>query len=473
MDDRNQNAWGKDPRRGQPPQEGAQAQPFKLDLDFDTLELSTDIESLLEPDAPSAKGAIYFANPPKQRSHPSSRPVGVPVTPPPKAAAPEPAAPKAKTGAAQSKKKKKRQRSAHAGAIVLAVLICSLAATALFSWLGISALQDVFAMGKTSNREVELTIPNKATTADVIDILSNNKLINQKAVCKLYTNFTEWMKSKNSGASYKKPEYIGGMYLVNSGMGLEELLGFFKAQPTQSETVSLLFPEGYTMQQITEKISRYRVTSMQVLEGTLVTTDFDFPFLKNLPTSGRYFRYEGYLFPDTYEFYINENPNSALRRFFENFGKKWTDKYGARAKELGMTMDQVITLASIVQKEAANSTQMKDISGVLHNRLNRPDGYPMLECDSTRDYVTVNIAPHMDPETALLYQNVYNTYICKGLPIGPICSPGTAAIEAALWPADHSYFYFQHDKNGKIYLSKTKAEHDGITTDLVVSGLAQ
>ncbi|MCL2106582.1 MAG: endolytic transglycosylase MltG [Oscillospiraceae bacterium] len=448
MDDRNQNP-GQPQQPGQPrrpmydPGEvfppGAR-QPFQLDLSFDTMEYAADTGSLWESDAPKSKGEIYFANPPK------------PAQPTP---APRPP-------------KKKKQRS---GALVALAMALSLSFTFLFSWIGITMLRDVFAIGKVS-KEVSVRLPPDLSTREVIGLLSKNRLIQQRALCALYSDFTFWIKTRNV-ENPKLPEYLGGEYVVNTNMGLEELLNSFKPQPKSNETATLFFPEGYTVRQVVDKIGKFRVTRVDVLQSSLLSTNFEFPFLQNIDTNGRYYRYEGYLFPDTYEFYVNENANSVLNRFFQNFSGKWTEEYATRAKELNMSVDDVITLASIIQAEAANAEQMKDVSGVLHNRLNNSDAYPMLECDATRDYVTNNILPRMDLVSARYYYEIYNTYQCTGLPVGPICNPGIDAIEAALKPAKHSYFFFLHDKNGKIYLSKTKPEHDQKSIDLAKEGLAQ
>ncbi len=421
--------------------------PFQLDISFDSMELSSKLGSVLEPEAPVSKGEIYFSNPPA-----------------PVRNATAPAA------------KKRRAKRKHSGAIVAGVMTLILAFTTLFSWIGITALQDIFAIGKISEEEVHVTLGNDLTTDQVIDLLGDRDLITQKWLCKLYSNFSFWMRTRNLAdpSKAKQPVYLGGNYEIETNQSLEELLNTFKSQPKASETVSLVFPEGYTIRQVVGKVEKYGVTSAELLDKTLRFTAFEYPFLKALNTDRRFNRYEGYLFPDTYEFYVDETPSSVLRRFFDNFKSKWTEDCATRAKELGMTVDQVVTLASIIQMEAANAEQMKDISGVLHNRLNKMNVYPMLECDSTRDYVRNNIDINgMDRNTAEYYYQAYNTYQCTGLPVGPICSPGTDAIEAALNPKSHDYYYFQHDKFGKMYLAKNKPDHDQITVDLVNKGISQ
>jgi UPF0755 protein len=436
--------------------EGGEPKPFWLDFRFDDSEAS---RSALDADTPAPKGEVYFANP--------TRPLG-PLPPDPGAAPRQ----KGKGKKDKGGKSEKGERRGGSGAI-FALLVSVLLVTAVLSTVGISTLRDIFALGKDSDKAavVSLSIPGGMTTDQAIDLLARNKLINQKAMCKLYMQFTESLKAKHSEGEPEPADYIAGEYELDTAMGLEEMLGSFLAKPPSGETISLLFPEGYTVKQVMAKIGDNKVSNVSLLKRSMLATNFDYFFLRGLNTDGRYYKYEGYLFPDTYEFFIDENANSALRRFFTNFQARWKEEYTTRATELGYTVDQIIILASIIQKEAAGPGQMADISGVLHNRLNHPSVYPNLECNATRDYVLNNIATEMEPGSVAYYSDLYNTYKCPGLPVGPLCSPGTDAIEAALFPNTTEYFFFQHDKNGKIYLSKTRDEHYKVTTDLAIQGL--
>ena len=439
------------PNNPNAPEQG-DAKPFWLDFRFDDSEAA---RSALDADTPKSKGEVYFASPTR-----SFRP-----------AEPTPA-PAAKGKGKQKDKGPKRKGG---GAAMVALLVAVLLATAALSFVGIATLRDIFALGKSDDGAsiVSLSIPDGQSTGQIIDLLASYKLLSQRAMCKFYMKFTQALESRHASGEPKEPEYIAGEYELVSSMGLEEMLGEFLEKPKSSETANLLFPEGYTVKQVMAKIGDNKVSNVNLLKRSMNATTFDYFFLKGLNTEGRYYKYEGYLFPDTYEFFIDENANSALRRFFKNFQEKWKEGYTTKAKELGYTIDQIVIIASIIQKEAADSSQMADVSGVLHNRLNHPSVYPMLECDSTRDYVLNNIQTEMDPGAAAMYNDTYNTYKCIGLPAGPICNPGEKAIEAALNPNTHGYFYFQHDKNGEIYLTETKAEHNKITTQLIIDGLAQ
>ena len=425
------------------PNQNGGREPFRLDISFDHDQNAMELNSVLE-DAPSHRGEVYFSNRPSYA--------------PPKA------------------QPKKRARKRHGGGVVTMLLVFALAASAVLSYTGITFLQDVFALrGENNHREAELSLDPDLSTNEVVDILAKNGLIRQRALDKLYMSLSFYIRNQNVDEP-QQPNYLPGKYTVSTKLGLEEMLNHFKLKPPSAETVHLMFQEGYTVKQIVEKLSSNRVASVDSLKRVMLSSPFDYPFLRDTAVPGRYYQYEGYLFPDTYEFFVNDNVNSVFQRFFENFQKKWAEYgFNKQAAERGMSMDQIVILASIVQKEAANNEEMTLISRILHNRLDRPGVYPLLECDSTRDYVNNNIAPETGAYSADYYGEIYNTYRAAGLPVGPICNPGVAAIDAALNPsekAEHKdLYYFQHDKNGKIYTAETKAEHNAHTTAIVIAGL--
>ena len=124
-----------------------------------------------------------------------------------------------------------------------------------------------------------------------------------------------------------------------------------------------------------------------------------------------------------------------------------------------MTLDQVITLASVIQKEAGNADEMGMVSSVFHNRIDDASaGLPLLQSDVTILYVESDIKPYQSRATQEVY-DAYNTYVCKGLPVGPICSPGLDAIKAAIHPEESQYYFFVTDINGKYYYGKTLDQH--------------
>lgn len=153
-----------------------------------------------------------------------------------------------------------------------------------------------------------------------------------------------------------------------------------------------------------------------------------------------------------------------VKKFLSNGDSKISEKDRAQAKKLGYSMYEVMTIASIIQKEAGSEKQMKTISSVIHNRLSDKTNFPSLGCQSTSDYITNFVKPNLSSTSAHLadyyleYYNTQTTSTVVGLPAGPICNPGKAAIQAALHPSDTGYYYFFHDTKGNLYTAKTYAE---------------
>lgn len=207
---------------------------------------------------------------------------------------------------------------------------------------------------------------------------------------------------------------------------------------------------------------------------------WEFEFLSQVPDAeARYQRFEGYLFPDTYDFVKGEDVSRVVQKFFVNFNNRINDDIRQKIQKTGMNLDQVLTLASIIQKEAGNVEDMKLISSVFQNRLASPQQTPKLQSDVTVFYVNDNIKPFMDPNEVAMGEgdpnrakiyNFYNTYQCDGLPVGPICNPGLDAINAVLEPTDSDYFYFVADSEGKTYYAATLAEHNANVEQALTKG---
>ena len=350
-------------------------------------------------------------------------------------------------------------------ALICIVIIAALTATA--SALAISTINDILALNKSdsdSTKTVNIVIPEGADFDEVYDILCDNGLVKQKQITKLFCKFRHYDEAYSSSQKKNvKIEYQPGAYYIEPHSGIEAMLEAIKVSNAVSkDTVRLTFPEGWTIAQIFAKIEKYNVCSAEKLYANLDIVGNQFDFYKEIPSnSGRYLKAEGYIFPDTYDFYIGENSASVLKKLFSNFTTKWKKSYTKKAKELGMSKDEVIIMASIIQREAKDKSQMADISSVLHNRLADPATYPLLQMNSTKDYITaVNEYGVFSEFYYSIYLDSYNTYSAEGLPPGAICNPGIDAIEAALNPSDTDYHYFRHDSKGKIYLAVTRAEHD-------------
>ena len=323
--------------------------------------------------------------------------------------------------------------------------------TVTASTIAMQFINDIIVIDKQGG-SVSVTIPDGSDFDDVFNILEQEGLVKQKTLCYVL------LKVRN----YHTMDYIPGIYLLDKDAGVEINMEAIMLKKTGNKgTVRLTFPEGWTIAQIFEKIEKYEVCTADKLYANLDIVSKQYEFLNDIDAvSGRYLKQEGYLFPDTYDFFIDENPSSVLKKLFNNFNSKWSAEYSARAKALGLTVDEVINIAAIIQREAKDTSQMAIISSVIHNRLSASSTYPTLDMNSTKDYVSslkkYNLFSDFYYE---LYLGTYNTYSSQGLPPGPICSPGASAIRAALYPADSDYYFFMHSPDGHIYLARTAAEH--------------
>lgn len=217
---------------------------------------------------------------------------------------------------------------------------------------------------------------------------------------------------------------------------------------TGRQEVTVTIPEGYAFMQIAQLLEQKGVCTAAAFYEvcqSYMPQSFTIPISED-----RCFRMEGYLFPDTYRFYVNDEPKTVLIRMLNNFHAK-----------VGDLSDDTLILASIIEREARSDTHMKLVSSVFHNRLNNRAEFPYLNADPTRDYVNQYITGNALVKDQTKYASLYNT--CgkrKGLPAGPICSPGLRAISAAQNPEQSPYYYFFYGKDFTNYYSVTLEEHE-------------
>lgn len=234
-------------------------------------------------------------------------------------------------------------------------------------------------------------------------------------------------------------------------------------------TVTVTFPEGYTVLQIAEKLEANKVCTAEAFLAECQKPVADIE-IKN--SEERVYLLEGYIFPDTYEFYYDSSPDTVVNKFIENYKSKITDDMKQRAAVLGYSMDEMLTLASIIQKECdADIEECANVSSVFHNRLKNSASFPKLQSDVTTFYITEALKDKLgytdgielesQNDEVKKYMQLYSTYYCNGLPAGPICNPGLKAINAALHPASTDYLFFLTDESGEsFYYAATIAEHN-------------
>lgn len=353
---------------------------------------------------------------------------------------------------AKSNGKSGAKKSAPVSFLLAALIIVFvLVASAVIRIPVMGCVSDILAIDRDST-EIRVILDENTKTGDVISMLGKKKLIYSSLFCKAVSGFLGYSSDDI---------FPSGTYYLSPDMGLEGMLKEIMSAGATEETITLTFPEGFTVDQIISRLSQNGVASENALYKALDDDSLyeEFDFLSGITNKeARYRALEGYLYPDTYEFYIDENPVSVFKRFLNNFNEKWQENFAADFEGCEHTMDEIITVASILEKEAKDAEQMPLIASIIYNRLNS-SSFPHINCDSTQKYIEAQQKRLETEGTYLTYLKVYNTYQQTGLPVGAICNPGSAAIASALSPDNTDYYYFLHDKSGKIYTARTESEH--------------
>lgn len=331
-------------------------------------------------------------------------------------------------------------------------IIMVLFASILFSQFLITGINDMLAIGK-EKVSVTVEIPKNASGGQVAEVLNSAGIIRDASFFQVYSKLT-----KADG------HYSNGSYKIDTNMDYEAIINNLQSNMNRVDTVKITFKEGANILEIADLMEKNGVCSSKDVLSVVNSDTFDKSYemlqaITNEPD--RYYKLEGYLFPDTYEFYKDEDPEQAVEKLISNCSKKLTKQIRNKAAAENMTIDQMMTLASMIQAEAADKDDMYKISSVFHNRLNSGGEGDLLRLRSDPTtyypYRTKAAVPSDIRET---YKSKYDTYTIKGLPAGPICNPGADAIDAALNPASTKYYYFCHDKNGKAYYAATNAQHE-------------
>ncbi len=349
-----------------------------------------------------------------------------------------------------------KPRSKNAGClkkiIYLAVILLISVVIAYFL---IVFLIDSMGLNRSSD-PVDIEIPRGSGTQQIADILAENDVIDQPLCFRLY--------SKLSRADGK---FQQGAFTLSADMGYAEIVTILQTS-TPRANVNVTLTEGMTVEEMAALLEEKEVCTAFDFCQAVNFGEFDYDFVKNIPwgseNSGRIYRLEGYLFPDTYNFYINSTGETVVERMLANFNKKIDAGIRQQMAEQDMSMDEMIIFASLIQGEAAKKEDMEGVSRVLYNRLDKPSVYPRLELDSTRDYVN-EVVPSIDGVEVT--GSAYNTYVRSGLPVGAINNPGLDAIAAVFNPSEDenimkSYFFATDYDTGITYFSKTFAEHERV-----------
>lgn len=360
--------------------------------------------------------------------------------------------------------KNRQKKTGCLGGLMYFIFIVSI--SVILACLGWMAASDVLALNKGSDT-IEITLPeeiftqkevdvtdsdgnvtgtdtiNVADIGEVATILKDAGIIKYKALFTLY-----------SGISDAKEKMDPGTYSLNTEYDYRAIVKKMQFGSDSQVRTMVTFPEGFTMKEIFTRLEENKICKYDELMDCAANVEFNYKFLENVPL-GDASRLEGFLYPDTYEFYQGMTPEAAIDTFLQIFHYKLTAEMWTLAEKKGLSMRDIVNIASMIEKEAANDDERATIASVIYNRL---AANMALGIDATIQYA---LPEHKETLTAedLAIDSPYNTRMYTGLPPTPIANPGFPSIMAALKPATTNYLYYALDTETKTHkFFKTAAE---------------
>ena len=359
------------------------------------------------------------------------------------------------------------------GMIVVALVLVLGVTLARILWLW---ADDLLALTKKSDKEVVLSISDSDTMEEITNKLVDAGLVRYPYLFNFYCQISD-AREKISAGQFTLTE-LDYMALVNSMSGWSD---------SRAE-VTVTIPEGYECRHIFDLLAKNQVCTVEELEQAAMTMDLsDYWFLEEITREDRENPYclEGFLFPDTYDFYTSDDPERVIRKFLSDFEYRFEEEMEEALDQLNVRMaeelaaygysqeyiDQhklsirdVVIVASMIERETAGSGESATIASVIYNRLCDPD-YLYLNIDATVQYALGERKPNLSHEDTQI-DSPYNTYVYPGLPIGPISNPGLNSLKAALWPEDTDYYFYALDTDGTHHFTRTYEEHQAFLDEL-------
>lgn len=285
-----------------------------------------------------------------------------------------------------------------------------------------------------------ITISPGSSLKTIADLLEQRGIIKSSWAFQLLGRVNGWGSKLQAGT-----------YALSPSEDTTSILG--KLAQGKVAQRSFTIPEGLTVVQIADRLSQQGLINRDRFLAEAANGKFDFPYINNAISGPE--RLEGYLFPDTYTIPFNANEHDIIQIMLEEFKAVYGPKEQKRTQELGLTPNQVVTIASLVEKEAKNDAERSLIASVFYNRMARH--MPLQSC-ATIQYILGH------PKEVLTYKDLaipspYNTYLHNGLPPGPIACPGKKSLLAALYPDNSPYLYFVARGDGTHHFSTTLKEH--------------
>ncbi len=334
---------------------------------------------------------------------------------------------------------------------------------------------DVLAFGRP-DKDVQITITAEDTLDTITDKLHNAGLIEYPELFKFYANLTDVME---------EGKISQGTFTLNTMYDYHALVGGMSSSSSYRTTTEVVIPEGYTAAQIFARLEEAGVCSAAELEKYCEDNEFSsYWFLEGVEKGSKYCL-EGFLYPNTYEFYVNSTAREVFIKILGGFENQFDDEMKAQLEVLNqhleamykangasdkfqpLTVHDVVIVASMIEKETAYSGESPVIASVIYNRLSNPNNYQTLDIDATLVYALGGKTDLTDEDLAM--DHPYNTRVAKGLPPGAISNPGEYSLKAALNPADTKYYFYVLDPTAEITshrFFKTYDEHKAFLDSL-------
>lgn len=341
----------------------------------------------------------------------------------------------------KAKVKNKKRKSKSKGFLTL-IILCVILFGVFFAQRYYK--ESLGAMAADNPSDIKIVIPPSSSTSKIADILYKEGLIKNQLI------FKYQVKAKGVGSKLK-----AGEYTLSTGMDLDNIIARLIKGGKSRETVRFTIPEGFEIGQMAEKLSKEGIVDKdRFLELASSKGNFEdeYTFLKELNDKQSL---EGFLFPSTYEIFVGATEEEIIGKMLDEFEKVYIKDVEPKLKELNLTLNEAVTLASIVEREGKVDEERPLMSAVFHNRLKKG---MMLQSCATVQYILGERKEVLTNEDTRI-ESPYNTYIHEGLPPAPIASPGEASLIAAVNPADVDYLFFVLTGNGTHTFTKTYEEH--------------
>ena len=337
-------------------------------------------------------------------------------------------------------KKKKGRHSAGKNIIKTVIwILCIIIVSVGLAFGVIYAGADYMGIGFGRGSDVTIEIEQGMSTEQIAEELKEAGAVKIPLLFRVYAKF------KHYDSQFKY-----GVYSFNTEAGYEAISQMLIEEGALAQSVKDTIPEMSSIDDIAEILEENGVCTKSDFINEVQNGEFGYDFIDDIPVDNVYYRLEGYLFPETYDFYnfdSEECAHLAVEKMLKTLDDKLTDGMMQKISESGYTLHEIMTMASIVELEAGGSPdEMANVAAVFYNRL-ESDDFTTLGSSPTRKY------PYGGGK--------YNTYESPGLPPGPLCSPSLKSIEASIEPTeDFDYYYFVTDASMKFYYNKTLAEHN-------------